>query len=342
MIDNYHDLRTFPEVLQVETMSTARRKRSQIAPERLEKMIESYGSFEVMSSLVFGFAVSVFFENIGTDSFEDYYILEIIFSNLMAIVLICNVITMVVMSITYFTVNRYMADDRNDIALNYLHLFSSYRKYSRRSFYLGLITFMVAIVIYIYPQMKLVAVVTTTGTLSIGIILVIFVIYTMLRWDNFMDPNDVRKLSFSPSFMSNSKSRKSDAVELSKLTQSQSTNLPTTATLSDAKEEEKIGEDSVGYAINKEMTINDWTFIRVVGKGKFGKVMQVRKNDDNKIYAMKVSKKKELASRKQVNHSLRTYRPYMYDNIVISMNIVILTPCYANANKISLVNHHDK
>merc|ERR1719251_721639 len=59
----------------------------------------------------------------------------------------------------------------------------------------------------------------------------------------------------------------------------------------------------IGFAMNKKLTINDFTFLKVVGKGSFGKVMQVRKNDDGKIYALKVLKKKELVKRKQVVHT---------------------------------------
>ena len=38
----------------------------------------------------------------------------------------------------------------------------------------------------------------------------------------------------------------------------------------------------------------------MIGKGSFGKVMQVKKKDTGKIYAMKVLKKAQLVKRKQV------------------------------------------
>jgi len=41
----------------------------------------------------------------------------------------------------------------------------------------------------------------------------------------------------------------------------------------------------------------------VIGKGSFGKVMQVRKKDDGKIYAMKVLRKEAIIARKQVTHT---------------------------------------
>ena len=44
---------------------------------------------------------------------------------------------------------------------------------------------------------------------------------------------------------------------------------------------------------NKKLTVNDFTTLKVIGKGSYGKVLLVKKNDDNKIYAMKILKKKE-------------------------------------------------
>ena len=61
--------------------------------------------------------------------------------------------------------------------------------------------------------------------------------------------------------------------------------------------------DDFGFGMSKKLTINDFTFLKVVGKGSFGKVMQVRKNDNGKVYALKVLKKKELVKRRQVVHT---------------------------------------
>jgi len=51
------------------------------------------------------------------------------------------------------------------------------------------------------------------------------------------------------------------------------------------------------------MTTDDFELLKVVGKGSFGKVMQVKKKDTGKIYAMKVLKKSHLVARKQVAHT---------------------------------------
>jgi len=57
-------------------------------------------------------------------------------------------------------------------------------------------------------------------------------------------------------------------------------------------------EENYGFPMHKKLTVNDFTFLKVVGKGSFGKVMQVRKNDDGQIYAMKVLKKKSISKKK--------------------------------------------
>ena len=51
------------------------------------------------------------------------------------------------------------------------------------------------------------------------------------------------------------------------------------------------------------VTLDDFALLAVIGKGSFGKVMQVRKKDNNKIYAMKVLRKDAIIARKQVAHT---------------------------------------
>jgi len=52
-----------------------------------------------------------------------------------------------------------------------------------------------------------------------------------------------------------------------------------------------------------KITKDDFELLTVIGKGSFGKVMQVRKKDDGKIYAMKVLRKDTIVARKQVAHT---------------------------------------
>ncbi len=52
------------------------------------------------------------------------------------------------------------------------------------------------------------------------------------------------------------------------------------------------------------MTIDDFELLKVIGKGSFGKVMQVRKKDTGRIYAMKIIKKAHIVEREEVSHTL--------------------------------------
>jgi serine/threonine protein kinase len=51
------------------------------------------------------------------------------------------------------------------------------------------------------------------------------------------------------------------------------------------------------------MTVNDFELLKVVGKGSFGKVYQVREKKTGKIYALKSLKKQQLLKRKQIAHT---------------------------------------
>lgn len=51
------------------------------------------------------------------------------------------------------------------------------------------------------------------------------------------------------------------------------------------------------------MTKDDFEVIATIGKGSFGKVLQVRKKDDGVVYAMKILRKEAIIARKQVAHT---------------------------------------
>lgn len=55
---------------------------------------------------------------------------------------------------------------------------------------------------------------------------------------------------------------------------------------------------------NKSLNIDDFDLLKVIGKGSFGKVMQVRKKDTNKIYALKAIRKSYIVSKSEVTHTL--------------------------------------
>ncbi|ORY73876.1 putative Serine/threonine-protein kinase gad8 [Leucosporidium creatinivorum] len=55
---------------------------------------------------------------------------------------------------------------------------------------------------------------------------------------------------------------------------------------------------------HEALTIDAFELLKVVGKGSFGKVMQVRKKDTNRIYALKTIRKAHIVSRSEVVHTL--------------------------------------
>lgn len=52
-----------------------------------------------------------------------------------------------------------------------------------------------------------------------------------------------------------------------------------------------------------DVTLDSFDLLKVIGRGSFGKVMQVRHKGDGQIYAMKILRKKELLERNQVEHT---------------------------------------
>lgn len=60
---------------------------------------------------------------------------------------------------------------------------------------------------------------------------------------------------------------------------------------------------SKGAKLDNSLTPNDFELLRVIGKGTFGKVLQVRKKDTGNIYAMKVLSKQTVLLKKQVKNT---------------------------------------
>lgn len=59
-------------------------------------------------------------------------------------------------------------------------------------------------------------------------------------------------------------------------------------------------KSQVGTSLN----IESFELLKVIGKGSFGKVMQVRKRDTARIYALKIIRKTHIISRSEVTHTL--------------------------------------
>ncbi|EEA20998.1 Serine/threonine-protein kinase [Talaromyces marneffei ATCC 18224] len=65
----------------------------------------------------------------------------------------------------------------------------------------------------------------------------------------------------------------------------------------------KIGLSFVENRVHS-MKLEDFELLKVVGRGSFGKVMQVRKKDTKRIYALKTLRKAHIISRSEVAHTL--------------------------------------
>merc|ERR1712154_516709 len=53
----------------------------------------------------------------------------------------------------------------------------------------------------------------------------------------------------------------------------------------------------------KHVNAEDFEFLKVIGRGSFGKVMQVKKKDEGEILAMKILKKRAIIARNQIEHT---------------------------------------
>ena len=84
----------------------------------------------------------------------------------------------------------------------------------------------------------------------------------------------------------------------------------------------------------RSVSIDDFTLLKVIGKGSYGKVLLVRKNDTGELLAMKMLRKDHIARRNQIEHT-RTER-----NVLEKVNhpyIVKLRYAFQNPKKLYFV-----
>jgi len=67
---------------------------------------------------------------------------------------------------------------------------------------------------------------------------------------------------------------------------------------------QKEKDRASGIVKGEKVSVEDFDLLNLVGKGSFGKVMQVRKKSNGKIYAMKVLDKKHILEHNEVEHTL--------------------------------------
>ncbi|KAI0071308.1 Pkinase-domain-containing protein [Panus rudis PR-1116 ss-1] len=80
---------------------------------------------------------------------------------------------------------------------------------------------------------------------------------------------------------------------------------------------------------NESLTIEQFDLLKVIGKGSFGKVMQVRKKDTQRIYALKTIRKANIASRPgEITHILaeRTVLALVNNPFIVPLKFSFQTP----------------
>lgn len=77
-----------------------------------------------------------------------------------------------------------------------------------------------------------------------------------------------------------------------------------------------------------KVCLDDFVLLKTVGKGSFGKVIQVRKKDSGRIYAMKVLKKDQVIKRKQYEHTMAERRilEEIDHPFIVSLRFAFQTP----------------
>jgi serine/threonine protein kinase len=83
-----------------------------------------------------------------------------------------------------------------------------------------------------------------------------------------------------------------------------------------------------------KITMKDFTLLKVIGKGSYGKVLLVRKKDTGEILAMKILRKDFIAKRNQIEHT-RTERSVL--ERVKHPFIVQLKYAFQNSTKLYFV-----
>lgn len=95
---------------------------------------------------------------------------------------------------------------------------------------------------------------------------------------------------------------------------------------------DSVGEISISIdfkpLLKSHLSIEDFDLLKVIGKGSFGKVMQVMKKDTRQIYALKTLRKQHIVSRMEVTHTLaeRTVLARINNPFVVPLKFSFQSP----------------
>jgi hypothetical protein len=101
-----------------------------------------------------------------------------------------------------------------------------------------------------------------------------------------------------------SKKKKAEAEAAKKKQQNKSTSGGSNGNTNNKSTNPEKKEPRPSMVSQKKVSLEDFVLLTTVGKGSFGKVIQVRKKDSGQIYAMKVLKKAQVIRRKQYEHTM--------------------------------------
>lgn len=81
-------------------------------------------------------------------------------------------------------------------------------------------------------------------------------------------------------------------------------------------------------SVEKELCIEDFELLKVLGKGAFGKVMLAQKKDSKKIYAIKVLKKQQIIEMDQLEHTKaeKTILQHVNHPFLVGLEYAFQTP----------------